>query len=364
MAERASYAIPSTQPRVVHLRMLGVQSLPEGMSTTGVERRDTDDDLCNSPDGFLAALDGIPGSKLVWHLRHGQSTGNCAKIAAWAADAGTGKISSFEAYAASTDHVDARLTEQGCQEAQDAADAQRSWRVRPTLVVCSALTRAIQTAALVFSDLLESGQARLVIRPELREFWEDNNENKGRALEELRRDPALRALPQWSVVERALSEEATADWGDAWGAGGGLAAGPAWRAHCASSERLGDFKVWLSQQRERTVAVVSHYGTINNLMNREPWAEGRKRSPQPAAFWPEGGIVRRFNLRNCGWVTTLMSFSNDSGAASEHLAGARGGLALARDVAPFYGRGGGGPTGRGTTRGSAGPGFRAGWPAQ
>ena len=133
-------------------------------------------------------------------------------------------------------------------------------------------------------------------------WFEDNLENRGRTLAELRQDPVL---TQWPAVEHALSEKATADWEEAWDAGG-FAQGPKWQSHCADPERLAQFKLWLSRRSERRVAVVSHFGTINNLMNREPWTEGKERHPQPASFWPEGGIVRRFNIPNAGWVGAVM----------------------------------------------------------
>lgn len=147
---------------------IGIQRLPAGMLTTGVIRKTEDDDLCNDLDeSAMEQLERNPRCKFVWHIRHGQSTGNVAKLAAWAADDGTGKSDHFDSYRESLSHVDARLTEQGCQEARNAAG-----RIRPELVVCSVLTRAIQTAAIMFEDLLRTGEVKLVIRPELREFWE------------------------------------------------------------------------------------------------------------------------------------------------------------------------------------------------
>ena len=285
---------------------LALCKLPDGMRLGGVERREEDEDLCNDPDAII-----IPGmnakgdtSMLVWHLRHGQSTGNVAKAAAWAADEGTGGTAHFDAYIANTEYADAPLTDLGCHQALRAARLIASSTARPTLVVCSPLTRAIQTAALVFEAQIAAGAARLLIRPELREFWPDNIENSGRSLPELRKCPLLRSLPLWAAVEVALSDEVNSDWASQWNCF--WAKGERWRDHCGDPDRLRVFGAWLASQDDRYVAIVSHIGTINNILNREPWTRGHPRHPQAASFWPEDGIVRRFNIRNAGWIAVRM----------------------------------------------------------
>ena len=282
---------------------LALCQLPQGIRSSGVERREADEDLCNDQDMVHEGRD-----MLVWYMRHGESTGNVAKNAAWAADEGTGRTAHFEAYITNMEYADAPLTELGCQQAQDAARLVASWSARPTLIVSSPLTRAIQTAALVFEAQIAAGTARLIIRPELREFWSDNIENSGRPLPELRQCPRLRCLPQWAAVEGALSDEVNGDWASQWNhSWANTERHPrGWREHCADPDRLRAFGEWLASQHDRYVAIVSHIGTINNILNREPWTHGRPRHRQPADFWPEDGIVRRFNIRNAGWVAVRM----------------------------------------------------------
>ena len=84
--------------------------------------------------------------------------------------AGSGKAN-FEAYLADPQHVDAPLSPEGLVQSNRAADAVALWKHTPTLIVVSPMTRALQTASIIFQAQLEQGTAQLVIRPELREFF-------------------------------------------------------------------------------------------------------------------------------------------------------------------------------------------------
>ena len=269
---------------------LAVYALPPAVDEAAA------DGVCNSADALAPSL--AAGSKLVWHVRHGQSTGNAARAA------GVAGYARDEAYA------DTPLSELGERQARDGAAAiAAQWGAArpPTLIVCSPLTRAIQTAALMFGGLLGSGAAALVLRPEIREYWHDNVENRGRALAELRRCPRLRRLPCWeAAVAPALAAAAAAEWGAAWDGGQAAGGGGAWEAHCASGERTEAFRQWLAQQPAQRIAVVSHWGALNNLLNREPWAERRRKRTVGAnwhpASWPDGRVAQLFSVPNCGWV--------------------------------------------------------------
>lgn len=264
-----------------------------------------DSALCNSGDALASSM--LPGSKLLWFVRHGQSTGNVAKEAAREADRDTGRRDNELLYTRSFSYVDTPLTEIGCAQASSAQSLVCAWTAKPELIVCSPMTRAIQTAALMFGSLLQAGFARLHIRPELREFWSDNNENRGRPLAELRQCVRLHELPQWSFIDAALSEDATAEWSEQWDND----SDGAWQAHCDDARRLISFKVWLNSRRETRVAVVSHWGTINNMMNREPWADEYRKEEVPETWnrqsWPEGGLAKRFNMPNSGWIAVVAS---------------------------------------------------------
>jgi broad specificity phosphatase PhoE len=125
----------------------GVRELPREVDEEG------DDDVCNSGDALARKL-GID-SKLVWHVRHGQSTGNVAREKGLK-------------YQQDSSYADAPLTKLGKKQAREAACAVSKWREQPTLIVSSAMTRSIQTAAMIFGDALQRGDAQLVIRPEIR----------------------------------------------------------------------------------------------------------------------------------------------------------------------------------------------------
>ena len=69
------------------------------------------------------------------------------------------------------------------------------------------------------------------------------------ALARLGSDPAIRALPNASVVLSALSNEACAQWRhewDEWQANGSATGARArsWQAHCADGGRIADFKAF------------------------------------------------------------------------------------------------------------------------
>eukprot|EP00747_Dinoflagellata_sp_TGD_P184908 gnl/TRDRNA2_/TRDRNA2_41008_c0_seq1.p1 gnl/TRDRNA2_/TRDRNA2_41008_c0~~gnl/TRDRNA2_/TRDRNA2_41008_c0_seq1.p1 ORF type:complete len:306 (-),score=57.42 gnl/TRDRNA2_/TRDRNA2_41008_c0_seq1:65-982(-) len=289
------------------VQRLATLSLPAALLSGGAGVNNSGDDL---------ATDVPPGGKLLWLFRHGQSTGNVAKEAARAADRKAWELDPTAAptaemrYISSTDYIDAPLTELGLEQARAARLQIAAWALKPTLIVASPLTRAIQTAAIVFEDLLKSGSAQLVIRPELREFFPDNNENSGRTLQELRRCQLLQALARWADVKLALSDEAVAEWGEAWDAGWADGAG-AWQAHCGDPARLANLSAWLEQQPASRVVMVCHWGTINNFLNRQPWADHLPREEVQErwgrAMWPLGGLARTFHMQNCGWVAVIMS---------------------------------------------------------
>ncbi|CAK0820298.1 unnamed protein product [Prorocentrum cordatum] len=287
-ARRAIASCNASAPR------MGVVALPP------IEAR-----CCNSGD--VVAEQMPANAKVVWHFRHGHSTGNEAKAAARAADKGTGLLVHDEEYRANETLADAPLTEEGKKQALDAQQRLAEWQVKPELVVSSSLTRAIQTAAIMFEEHLLAGTMQLVIRPELREVHPDVHENSGRPVEELRKSPDLTGLPCYRQVMAALADDEAADWRADWDEQWARGSNGAWQAHVSDPQRLVDFQTWIAERSETRIATVSHWGTINNIMNREPWTEGLDReqvrdSWGPDATWPVGGIVRKFSLPNCGWV--------------------------------------------------------------
>ena len=232
--------------------------------------------FCN--DAAALAADGT-ASKIVWHVRHGQSMANLAKEAAKQADAASGKPkycrepgSAYRHYCDDVSLLDAPLSPAGVRQAEASARKVAAWAVTPTLVVASPMTRALQTAAIVFRRQLEEGSAQLIIRPELREFYPHCQENRGRPFSELLACPRLQAAPLQAALRAAAQEGWAADWDGSWAQGEGFA------EHCESSRRLEEWRHWLAGREECRIASVCHYGSINTLLNREPWADAHGRS--------------------------------------------------------------------------------------
>ena len=238
---------------------LVVAALPEGLQYAGAHR------FCNDSDD-LAQM-----GKVVWHVRHGQSEGNVAKHAAKERDAREAAAAPglppshkhARAYEADPRYVDAPLSAEGIEQAESTAGRLGALQNQPTLIVSSPMTRALQTADIVFAQQLQSGTARLVIRPELREFFSRMQESRGRTLAELLACPRL-ASPQIQTALREAAAPASpgmaADdaWGEAWDTS--LAAGVGYAGHVESSTRLEQFRVWLAAQPEQHIACVSHWG--------------------------------------------------------------------------------------------------------
>lgn len=269
-----------------------VASLPKGM------------DYCNDGDSLVSQCRGT-SAKVVWHVRHGESEGNVAKHKAQALDkAAGGGSDKFEAYLADPRYVDAPLSPEGVAQAKRAAEAVATWKHTPTLIVVSPMTRALQTASIVFEAQLDAGTAKLVIRPELREFFSRMQESRGRRIPELQACPLLRNFaPLQAALRDAQTEGWAAEWDRSWAAGDG------YEDHVESPTRMEEFRLWLAKRPERRIATVSHWGTINNLLNREPWADapGETRAGRQAGrqAWPDGGLARVFDMPNAGWLAVV-----------------------------------------------------------
>ena len=279
-------AVATSKPSMV------VVSLPVGM------------DYCNDGDALVSECRGT-SAKVIWHVRHGESEGNVAKHKAQALDkaAGTG-ADHFEAYLADPRYVDAPLSPEGVLQAKRAAESVALWKHAPTLIVASPMTRALQTASIVFEAQLGDGTAKLLVRPELREFFSRMQESRGRPISELLACPRLQEYPSVQVALREAQKEA---WAAEWDRS--LATGDGYVDHVESPTRIEEFRLWLSNRPERRIATVSHWGTINNLLNREPWADasGETRGGPLAGkrAWPDGGLARTFEMPNAGWVAVV-----------------------------------------------------------
>lgn len=164
--------------------------------------------------------------------------------------------------------------------------------MRPELVVGFGMTRAIETAAIAFGALLTSGEARFAIRPEIRELWLENIGNCARS-----RRWVVGTL--CSARSRSRPRLTGEDMGGA-GRRQGVAGAGALRVRRADG---GVSAVVVRAGGKRLL--VSHKGAINNLPNREPWADARRRFGFGCDWFP-GELVENlaemFALPNAGWV--------------------------------------------------------------
>lgn len=151
---------------------------------------------------------------------------------------------------------DAALGPLGCVQAGALGDALEALQMQPVeLVVCSPLTRAVQTALLAFGDK----GLPLLAHPGLREYAPryyaevgapQPPECRGRPRQELCADPRLRSAElDWSLVPE----------------------GPAWwseavEPEAAFEERLAAFSEWLEGRPESYLAVVCHFHVIQRLL--------------------------------------------------------------------------------------------------
>lgn len=87
-------------------------------------------------------------------------------------------------------------------------------------VLCSPMTRAIETACYVYADI----DCRILIIPELAEFAKTKRmagyENTGRSYEELIHDENLRSLPKFNDIDFTLIKEYEANYGTDWWSSG------------------------------------------------------------------------------------------------------------------------------------------------
>eukprot|EP01052_Picozoa_sp_SAG31_P029787 SAG31_NODE_2995_length_4804_cov_9.959192_1_plen_326_part_00 len=153
----------------------------------------------------------------------------------------------------SVDLLDASLSNFGIEQCKSMAASLSTTCSEVELVVVSPLTRALQTALLLFG----STSIPILVHPAVAEIG-SIPENTGRPLRELQADPKLRILPRFTEIDLSLlvgSDGSESNWPRKWQA-------------CASA----NFVKWLAQDRsERNVALVSHSNFLGQLM---PWRQG------------------------------------------------------------------------------------------
>ena len=265
--------------------------------------------LASQEQALAAVSSASADCKLVYCFRHGQSAANAARTAAVDQDKAdgcseedlcSGQSPHQAGHNADQSYHDAPLSPEGVSQCQKAASGVLEWSHVPSLVVVSPMTRALQTAGLIFEQQLCQGTARLVILPDLREYFSNLVECKGRTTTELLQCEALRALPAWTAIEKALSGPQAALWSAEWDQK--QACGDDWQAHVDSGDRMERLREWILSQHEKQIVTVSHYGTIDNFLNREV---AREFPDAPAIPWQQFYLEYPHSFQSRGRVLDM-----------------------------------------------------------
>jgi broad specificity phosphatase PhoE len=165
--------------------------------------------------------ENLSDTKVVWFVRHGQSTANTVGASAHHM----------------TEYKDALLTNHGVQQAIQLQKTTITWS--PDIIVTSPLRRAIQTSCVAFSNV----SAPIVGNPLCTECFSGCQENIGYAPIELAKDPTLTCFPRFQDVQLKNIE-------DEW-----------WNID-NTPERYQQFYNDLQNLSHRRIVVVSHWGFI------------------------------------------------------------------------------------------------------
>ncbi len=191
-------------------------------------------------------LETLPYTKVVYFMRHGQSFANRRPMRERQHDESL---------------TDSRLTELGMLQCRDMQLFVK--RFNAQLVVCSPLTRSIQTACIAFEKETSSP---LLAWPMCTEFYPQYPESQGRVVDKLRMDESLTSLPRFKdmCLNNVVGE---------------------WWASASEYSRVYAFIAWLRFTPLSRIAVVSHSGFIRAVV-------------KAARF---GGEL---SLHNCSWLST------------------------------------------------------------
>ncbi len=191
-------------------------------------------------------LETLPYTKVVYFMRHGQSFANRRPMRERQHDESL---------------TDSPLTELGVLQCRDMQSFVK--RFRAQLVVCSPLTRSIQTTCIAFEKEISSP---LLAWPICTEFHPQYPESQGRVVEELRMDESLTSLSRFKdmCLNNVVGK---------------------WWALASEYSRVYAFIAWLRFTPLSRIAVVSHSGFIRAVV-------------KAARF---GGEL---SLHNCSWLST------------------------------------------------------------
>lgn len=155
------------------------------------------------------------------------------------------------------DLLDAPLSQMGQRQALEAVPPRDI-----DLIVCSPLTRTIQTACLVFRGT-DFEHIPMIAHPDASEFAVKKamagHENTGRHFNDIATDERLLNLPRFKTIDFSLlsgyKEEHGTDW---WIEG---------VDHARIHAKISRLKIWLEERPEKRIAIVGHCNALMKLLN-------------------------------------------------------------------------------------------------
>ena len=144
--------------------------------------------------------------------------------------------------------LDAKLTRKGCKQATDCGRLHWKHGKQPELIVMSPLTRAIETACLMFpkGSAFEGKPGRMLIHPDTAEVGTGIPENQGRTWDVLSNDGALSCLPIFHSIDTSMLP-------DAW---------PESTKKMSYGDKNKALLHWLAAQPENDIVMVCHCNFI------------------------------------------------------------------------------------------------------
>ena len=217
------------------------------------------------------------GKKTLHFLRHGQAQHNPRAEAARAAGC---SFDDFLRLMKEDDAFDADLTDLGRQQAREASEKLGDRMRAVELVVCSPLSRTLDTATLVLPGPTARGP--FLAHDDLRERsgWMLNAKRRTRAELDARPAPAVDTRTAlWSETDELWQPDEL-------------------EPTAACAERGYQLLRWISEERAETeVAVVGHGGLFHYLLNEHPKVSGERRMGRWTDNW--GG---RWVNRQCACI--------------------------------------------------------------
>lgn len=189
--------------------------------------------LLSADFGDVEAVPCLHSQKIVYLIRHGESRTNAIP----------------ERDRHHPKFRDVQLSEKGLRQARTVAASllKSSLLAKIQVVLTSPLRRCLQTACLMFAEFPKT---KIVAWAVITELFPDRPESQGRPPDQIANCPDLKDLPRFKEIEI-----------------GHLAA--EWWSVSGDKLRIQEFIDWISCCPQTRIAVVSHFGFINEVLKHQ-----------------------------------------------------------------------------------------------